>query len=323
MSDLHIGDKYRNFLKRFGYVPYNPDALVAVAEFAYKQKNEYDAIIVSGDVVSVAYKDNLVLAKSFFETDTGLVHNREWLYSESKPTLASCQKPVIIMPGNHDKFKGILGFPVKKPFENVFKKYWKSDRIQVYKLPSENDPQLGIVCVDLTLNSFIDSTVLGGHFGQGRLYDDEIEDLKNITKKTKEMSAVTWMIHFAPCVEEHFELEDIEEMRLLNSETLIKTARELGIRYIFCGHTHIHHNYMVSKDIEVLCCGTTACVEGNKVDTTMFLHEIDIDGLDITSINSKRVNYDIVRQEFTYDIVRQEFTYEENDDKQMLFGWLK
>lgn len=308
LSDLHLAEnravyeRIRNHTDNLLSVC-DPDALEVVAQIVHEWSNKLDAILISGDIVVAGTDRNLNRSIDFFETPPAL--EEPWLNSKRKPTLKAFTKPIIIVPGNHDRFSNILGWPGKL-FYNYYSSYWTVGigGIQSHFLPDKRSPTLAIICGDFSLDNISDCSSLGGHWGQGKIYENRLQKLIQETKMvvtSYPACAIMWMIHFAPKYEDHFRLE--VQMQLLNSEDLIEEAEKFGVGYILCGHTHLHRDYLIGKDqkIRIHCAGTSTCVDLGY-DTTIHLLDIEIENGRIVNFNPKSLAYDPDQQTFFWSM---------------------
>lgn len=269
LSDLHLSGNlktyYRSIDKNSGYLSvYNTHALKALADFVYDWQDRLEAILISGDIAVTGINSDLKRAIQFFTSST-------------EPTLQNCAKPIIIVPGNHDRYdqyskspklalSALLGQPGGKLFDKYFSSYWGAGKsgIHFHKLPSKASPMLIVICSDFSLEKSSDSTVRFGHYGQGKVYEERLQNLVKCTEdmvKNHPSSAIIWVVHFAPKFEDHYDLSI--RMRLLDSEKLIKEAEKAGVKYIFCGHTHNNKAYQIGK-LQIHCAGTSTCVRRNN-----------------------------------------------------------
>lgn len=304
LSDLHLAGSdnspYPRLLDKYWSV-YNNDALKTLAETVYRWRDRLDAILISGDIAVSGTESNLERVIEFFDSPAhSLPGKEEWLNSKQEPTLRTFPGPIIIVPGNHDRYSNLLGWPGKL-FYNYFSSYWKvgAGGIQHHILPNEETPILAVICADFSLDSIFHSTESGGHWGQGKVYE---ERLRNLIKSTEEVTklypacAIIWMIHFAPKCEDHF--NSTEKIKLIDSEKLIEEAEKAGVRYIFCGHTHLSKEYQPRKsDIWINCAGTSTCT-GSDIDTTIHLRNVKIENGRVIEIRSRTLTYDPERQIF-------------------------
>ncbi|WP_449244004.1 metallophosphoesterase family protein [Desulfobacca acetoxidans] len=297
LSDLHLAGKYRTLYELYGKlnIPlsvYNPDALSAVSEIIYNWREEIDGILISGDIATTGSYHDLEHARELlFRSTHGWLSNKK----TSTPAPNGLIKPIILVPGNHDRYASLAGFPGKK-FYTLFSSYWAAGigGVQTFFLPDAGLPILSIVSVDFSLENIRDSSCRFGHYGQGKVYVDR---LQNLVKETERITrsyhdcGVVWMVHFAPEFERHHQLDP--RMVLIDSNDLIEAAEEVGVKYIFCGHTHRYADYLAKTDgrVQIHCAGTSLCVEDDQ-DTTIHLRIIELDGSNVVKVMSLPYRYD-------------------------------
>ena len=307
LSDLHLAGIFRAFYKRLGHLSlsvYDPDALTAVSEIMYNWRNFIDGILISGDIATTGSNNDLQSALDIFSTPDNFIPGQNWLSDKRKPTLKpeGFNKPIILVPGNHDRYANLSGFPGKKYYQ-YFYSYWPVGigGVQSCFLPNEKVPILAIVCADFSLNDIGDCSCFGGHFGQGRVYKDRLQKLVQETQriaKSYPECGIIWMLHFAPKFEKKRHLRD--QLILLDSDDLIEAAEKLGVNYFFCGHTHQYLDYSatVHGSVKIHCAGTSTCLE-NDLKTTIHLRLIVIENGKVIQVKSKTYCYDPKRQVFS------------------------
>lgn len=327
LSDLHLAGSSRAFYAGVAnslLSVYNPDALEAITEIIYEWRKELHAIFISGDIAITGAERDLKHAMELFTTAAN-PHPKEpwetpWLNSEGEPTFQIFDKPIIIVPGNHDRYGNRVAWPGNL-FYRYFESYWTagSGGIQLNLLPNREDPVLAIICSDFTLDNIFHSTMPPiGHFGQGKVYDNRLKELVRLTNMVAfsyPSCAIVWMIHFAPrfCESKKFQeqLRNLKGLanlkvrlmegltKLIDEGKLTEEARKLGIKYIFCGHTHVYDNYYVdtSNKVYILCSGSATCVSSNR-DTTIHLRDIVIENAQVKEIRSQDLRWDTDNRTF-------------------------
>lgn len=306
LSDLHLAgnrayyERWRDYTNNLLSV-YDPDALEAIGEIVYRWGNDLDAILISGDIAVTGTEKDINRATEFFTTPFST--EEPWLNNKRKPTLKAFTKPIVIVPGNHDRFCNVAGWPGNL-FYSYFSSYWTVGvgEIQCHLLPNKESPTLAIICGDFSLDkiSHSSSILLGSHFGQGKVYKHKLQKLIKETKRittSYPACAIIWMIHFAPQFEKHYELKI--QMQLLDSKNLIEEAEKLGIEYILCGHTHLHKDYRIGNNnkVRIYCAGTSTCI-GSDIDTTIHLLNIEVENGRVVGFNPQSLTYDPDQQTF-------------------------
>jgi len=302
LSDLHLAGRNR---PRYEVVArlklplsvYQPDVLLAVSEIITNWRNEIDGILITGDIATTCSLDDLIFARDILSRyiHSCLIDNKKL-----KHPLEDFNKPVIIVPGNHDRFTNLAAFPGNN-FYQIFSSSWYAGigGVQIFSLPNSESPLLSIISTDFSLEHVRDSSCWFGHFGQGKVYHDR---LKSLILRTEEINknhpycSIIWMIHFAPQFERHYQLDP--RMVLVDSNDLIESAEKVGVKYIFCGHTHQYADYTAGDGVQIHCAGTSTCI-GDDQNTTIHLRLIELSGQNDVCIRSLTYFYDPERQVFS------------------------
>jgi DNA repair exonuclease SbcCD nuclease subunit len=279
---------------------YDRDALEAITQFIYEHRDEIDGIIITGDIAATGTQSDLTRAADFFTTPTNPASELPWLNSYQEPTLQIFKnKPIIIVPGNHDRFSDLLAWPGNL-FYHYFSEYWNvgPGGINAFFLPTKSVPILSIVCADFSLEKTTDSSLLLGRFGQGRVYSDR---MNNLVKETENIRleypdcAIAWMLHFAPDCDTY---QIAELKKLINSSELIEKAESGGVKYIFCGHTHQHADYSTTNQAVTVHCAASSTVRPDE-GAAIHLREIVIENAEIVAIRSLDFPWNRDQQNFS------------------------
>lgn len=204
--------------------------------------------------------------------------------SEGYPTIANVDRSrtgVFVLPGNHDRFSGVLRRPGGVHFDRVFANYWIKGLggVQCLLLP-KSDGTLGLVAADACLNSTTAwSTSM---WGQGECYAPTLAAFEHETVRLRGQApdaAIVWLLHFPPFL-------DIEpELRLRSAEFLLDKARSLKVRHIIAGHLH-RDQEVDYAGVKVTCTGSAASdlrrQYGNSI--RVFDFEVDANGYRASSI---------------------------------------
>ena len=300
MSDLHIGEgsffaergenrirQAKYGLRDLFFKPASLPRLLAVARFAYSERNRIEALLISGDLATRGTERALQAALAFVDSPPA----NYWKNADQIPTLRSAGRPIHLLPGNHDRFDEIggAGTPL---FDRVFKDYWTAGQGCAYvELERKSGESLVLVFCDLTLSRNGASSFVTA-WGQGKAYYDRVKDLVDCTARLrtkKPLAGIVWVLHFAPGFEGISHL-----LRLLDDEELIRAAEaeQSPVRYIFCGHTHLQRFYPVGsrKAVQVHCAGSAAqrCSHPNS----LHLVDLEVTAGTVTKFDHRSVIFD-------------------------------
>ena len=315
LSDMHISDLA--FCTKKDILKQNADGdsnyhrnyeligqeyiIEAIAQWCNDNRDEFDAILITGDLVDQARYCDLKLAKSFIEdfpSENPYLTTKNSAVPTQYPTIFSDGKPILLMPGNHDRLHPLVIKPkiCLDRFEKIFPLFWGLDcspGVKSVFLPSPQNPLLCIVCADFSLRKSSQASlrfgVRFGVWGQGIVDPVRLRLLEDHTIDSQNRSIpVAWALHFAPLYPKQKMLEKLRE-----SEKLIELAEALKISVILCGHTHKKQKYFLGpKKVPVYCGGTSGCIKIGSWDTSICIHDFSLDGPRITDIKHNEYFWD-------------------------------
>lgn len=270
----------------YGFCSYHPSVAQQVAEFAYRNASYLDAIVCSGDLATSGTTEDLTAAKDFIFS----VCKTKFVNGRLQPTLQGSMLPILIMPGNHDRYADSDGNSGSANFDLVFDSYWQTEhvpRIQTLELQKQNQ-KLCFISADFCLKKSSDAAGRPKMFakrGQGKCYDDVLDNLVKTTNSIKDnddATFVVWVLHFPPIDEAG------EFLKLIDVDKFIKSVNDHNIKLILSGHLHKSINTTIqNSQIHV---ASTACgvdiVDGN------LLHVIEIDLGGTPNPQFKRINFE-------------------------------
>ncbi len=178
LSDFHLFNSTNKFWYRTCNIgtgrvsTYKKNVLIALAAFVYERRKEIDAILISGDISVAGTEMDLVRSLDFLDSTARLSGDDPWLNSRRLPTIQTfAPKPIIVMPGNHDRFLSITRGRPGTLFYDFFSHYWNVGvgGVNSIYFPNKAKPVLAILCCDFTLNSPDDATCDFGRYGQGKV----------------------------------------------------------------------------------------------------------------------------------------------------------
>jgi len=297
LSDFHFA-KHR-YRRKFARSPvYNHYIYERLARFSYGFRKSIDAILISGDIADIGNDTNLALGVELIGSQGATSPRSRWLNSYNNPTLQASGKPIIVVPGNHDRFERRYG-DLGNLFYDYFSSFWNAGAggVQSRLLPNKEKPKLAIICADFSLDDQNPASLKGGQFGQGRASAGRLAALQDETENIRNSHtdiAVIWMIHFAPQYEEHFPSWKplvASRSELIGSEELVKAAQDVKVRHLLCGHSHKNKIYEIcgEKGLRVHCAGSSACQVSDG--TCIHIRKIYIENGQISRIKSLRISW--------------------------------
>jgi 3',5'-cyclic AMP phosphodiesterase CpdA len=229
----------------------------ALAHFAYVNRAGLDAVVLTGDLATTGDVEDLALARLFVSATPA---EGDYQTPDGFPTLAAADLPVLLLPGNHDRYgKWYKLFPPGGTnFDALFGDYWGAGQgVQTLWTGSRHGAALAVIGADFCLgDGDAGGLVVYGHLGRGRVYDNLAHQLVEQSARARAENpacAVVWAIHFEPeAGEDSLALYD-PEGRLAGA---VAEARPAAI---LCGHTHLESQRKAFAGVDglVCLCGTT------------------------------------------------------------------
>jgi len=296
ISDLHIAESGP---KRYRQSKCELPLLKEIARYAYKYRDNIDCILISGDLADIGGYDGDTRAALSFVSSPSTHNDVPWLiHKQGAPTLATNDLPVRLLPGNHDRYKSSKRFPGSKLFDKHFGKYWNDTNGISYNQETikKGGESIIVLCADFSLRSEWDGGSPIGFFGKGRVYNDQLETLKetvNNIKKDAPSSAILLGVHFAPESDKVLSGINQRNLKLINDSGLLTATVQHGINFLFCGHTHksIFYKSKHNPCLEIHCCGTSSCLS-KKEDTTFHLLDLYVENSKIIDSESHGYRWD-------------------------------
>jgi 3',5'-cyclic AMP phosphodiesterase CpdA len=245
--------------KSFYPTSYAPDLAIKLAK-QLARRSDFDAILITGDLATHGDSDDLLTALNFLRGEVP----KDSLAGGPVPKLLS-MAPNVILPGNHDRYKGRRCLPGGRKFESVFGVNWDAN-MDTYEMFSgdhvgrvvleKGEEKLAICSADFSLRDFSDHTESNfGWMGQGKINEDVLRHLELITldlRRYKTPVAIVWAVHFPPKND-----DAAGNLSLINESLLAASADRHDVQLIFAGHTHKGRHYSIpGHRAEVLCAGS-------------------------------------------------------------------
>jgi 3',5'-cyclic AMP phosphodiesterase CpdA len=237
----------------------------AFAAFAHANRAALDLLVLSGDLATTGGLRNLRAAQAFLESPVVA----GYLDRRNRPTLQGLGKPIVLIPGNHDRFRR-FHFPGGQHFDAVFSAHWSAGQgAQELWVRQRGGETLVLLGVDLSLRKHDLGSHPLGFLGRGRAYRNRLARLSSLTQQARSRypgCVVVWIIHFEPEAQNPL-------LGLLDERYLGAALQQTPADAILCGHTHESNSTKMFAGVPVFVCGTTtqhASMHGNT------LHVLDV-----------------------------------------------
>jgi predicted phosphodiesterase len=282
----------RSIMRGMFQTTYHLEIAKKAARFIVLHSGNASLIIASGDLATSGQSEDLGIAHDFFE-GTPRSDQMFFVTSRNTATIARANLPVLLIPGNHDRFKDAWGSPGGTKFDQIFQSHWPNDPVaritrRVLRDPSTGS-KLGFIGADLCLWTDADARppFWKNRFGQGKAHEEVISAMKTETQALRASypeAGVAWVIHFPPCATDG----ESPLLELLDRAAVLDAARTERIRLILAGH--IHAPALVQDgDISVFCAGSAAaylCPQG------YWIHRLEIEVTDSVASLANRENFE-------------------------------
>ncbi len=235
---------------------YSPEVAEHAARKLFELRDEIDMVVLTGDVATVGDNRCLRVAREFTHSPV----ESGWLNAKDLPTLQASAKgkPLVIIPGNHDRFKDEACEPNGERFDRFYEDVWPTPAHYVHHVEANKEGQ-GLLCisVDFCLRSISDA---GGpidasyyYMGRGKAYRDAVG---RIVERTLELraknpsTAVFWSMHFPPTDRVS------PSLRLVDFDLVSDAAADNSIPVILAGHLHEEAVFYTTRNTPILCAGS-------------------------------------------------------------------
>jgi len=244
---------------------YDDEVLLSAAFFIEQNSRQFDLLVVLGDLATSGREEDMAVAADvFLENKT-----KKFTNAALDPRFGGYGLPLLVLPGNHDRYKDDYGTPGCRSFDHAFGSIYQPSNGVFLKVVSRDDIDLAIISADFC---FIEgaSVPYTRRLGRGAVSDVVLSELKlqttNFKSKSPQMPVI-WALHFSPA-------EGVSRALILEErERVIELANELDVKHIFCGHTHLRKRE-VGTHPHIYCAGSLSSIDsiGNH-----FLHICVVD----------------------------------------------
>lgn len=231
---------------------YDDQPLLAAADFIEEFKRELDLLLVLGDLATTGMKEDLAVAAGVFLDNRSPEH----VSASLDPRFGGLGVHMHVVPGNHDRFIDDFAKPGGTEFDRVFYDIYKPINGVCVKEIYKDDVSLCVISADFCFRSN-SNPVFYKRFGRGKVDGSVLNQLDYCTRQWQKSNAgrpVIWALHFSPGegVSRLLELEERDKVTRL--------AKQLGVRHIFCGHTHLRKREIGTYP-HIYCSGSVASID--------------------------------------------------------------
>lgn len=252
----------------FGFpASFDSDLTESAASFIYDQQGEYDLIVISGDLATTGHNEYLRAARSYTHGTPSVAYHS----NSGEPTIVAETKKKLVIPGNHDRFRNVLGASADPHFDLVFDGVW--DPPIASRVLEKDGSHLAILGADFCLRQDDDAEaiVVINRAGRGRVYDDILVQLISKTRELKSKDkaiSIIWALHFPPT-------ENCpSKFKLIGSGALEDAAEKNSVQLFLSGHLHRNVEHRTRHGRPILCAGTVA---SSGVDGYNWIHFIEVE----------------------------------------------
>jgi 3',5'-cyclic AMP phosphodiesterase CpdA len=215
--------------------------LKALVDLVHEKRNSLDSVLITGDIATTGLDYDLERALQFIE---GKPDAHDARVTFGFPTISGAGLPILLLPGNHDRYKLLLrrlGYaPGSRKFHQMFGRHWQGD-VKTSSI-TKGGLVVGVIAADFSLRKWRDAEwpdVVVNSYAQGKVYSDILDELVDATDTFHANNAgadsvfVIWAAHFPP-----LSTNTESYMKLVGGEQVVHSANECGVSLILSGHTH-------------------------------------------------------------------------------------
>lgn len=285
----------------FFFSSYRPIVAEQVARFAHYNRDKFDGIVCTGDLSTTGLSADLSSALHYFARDPQW---GQFLEQQIYDPLNDLGRSLVLMPGNHDRYKDGAGAAGGVTFDLVFDRFWPAPEKQrvTWDVLQRDDGGLAIIAADFALNANSDVTETGPSkqfkiWGQGKCHDAVLAELEGTTVELRQnypKLAVVWAIHFPPAgvtPDNHLALRECEKLK--------EAVDRRSIGLLLTGHLHRKLEHELSG-CRLLGAGSCCAVD---FESYHWIHIVNIETHDgvITGLSRDDYKYSLDEKMFVKD----------------------
>jgi predicted phosphodiesterase len=256
-----------------------PAIVSGVAQFCFERLRVVDGIIISGDLATTGTGVDLSVARAFVDESSAGGFTTEG----ALPTLQASRRPIYVMAGNHDRYANNFATTNSRTFDLAFQDYLRNYNGFVgHWVRKKREQHFGFVFADFTLRTRMDGNGKLGAFGQGRVYDDILDELRSRTFRLRAdypEIVLNWMVHFAP-------YDCGSSLELIDWDKIVDAATAAGVVSTICGHTHSQRKIQAPGHV-IYCAGSSGCADSEHNSTVHILRY----SVEAGQVSARRENF--------------------------------
>jgi len=310
---LKIFTKTNNMDKLGIHTSHDILKLNSLNEIIIKNEEHIDFLLITGDIATSSSTLDLELSSNLISnninkdiySDIGSVSALEVdmtkLSSDECNLLSKVNKSInkstiithkniIMLPGNHDRiytdesFFLTSCFYTNNKFSNYFNSFWNPKFSTTKRIHSQfiniknSDKKLLFIKVDCNHDKAIIPLPDIGTREFSLTIESDLRTIltkglkKDISKSKNYIPIIS--LHYLPTRNVHWSLS------LRRWDNLIKLLNEFGIKYLFCGHTHLEKAYQ-EKGVNIFCSSSTLSTKDKNSRVNVFKYDADLDEMKI------------------------------------------
>jgi 3',5'-cyclic AMP phosphodiesterase CpdA len=263
-----------------------PEIAEFLARKIFRMRSQIDLLLISGDIATTGQPEDLRVALRYVTT----AQINEHFGADGNATIRSDAYPILLMPGNHDRYRNRNAEAGCRTFDLIFQDHWglTDPEISAVILSRSDRAPLGIVAADFALRTDADASFPSRwmRYGQGYAYSDIVKKLGQKTDALRERYpgiGVVWVTHFPPTRDGGF--WGYRELRF--HEGVVAAANNSNIKAILAGHIH-ERRVVRLGELDIVCAGS-GCVFSEESGN--WIHNLEIDVKDGVARLSKKIDY--------------------------------
>ena len=282
-TSLVSNDKFSPFKP----ASYDDRPLLAAADLVGLLADDLDMLVLLGDLATTGTSEDLEVAREVFLD----ARTNRHLNAALEPRFGGLGISTHVIPGNHDRYRDIWATPGGDQFDKVFGSVYRPTNGVSSETIKKGNIKVGLISADFCYAAGT-KLKLRQKYGWGIVDPTILAELETQTKDWQSENPnfpVLWALHFSPG-------EGVSsDVTLENRELLIDLSRKLGVKHIFCGHTHLRKRE-IGTHPHIYCAGSVSAVDSRN---SHFLH--------VCSVSKTIDAFNLEVHDFKYDEKRDAF----------------